>query len=231
MSKSLIDSSKHIHNTLGGTVQQALELEKRLTDQDSLLVYYLEVSDEILVKRLEGRLGCKQCGLSIMFIFHLQKKKKFLKSIFGDKMSDLIPDQEFQVGLKAFIEKEGRILILRSNPKGIYRATTWGVPGGKINIHEVGADFSVTLQREINEELGNDFQVKIGDIFYMWKFLRPSKTPILLVGFSCEYLGGTIHLSPEFDTYKWINFEDADQYTFLPGHAEAIRRVPFSRLA
>jgi 8-oxo-dGTP pyrophosphatase MutT (NUDIX family) len=133
-------------------------------------------------------------------------------------------DQGFHVGLKAFIEHENKVLILRSNPQGFYANSFWGMPGGRINTEELEDPFETTLAREIREELGEAFKVSIGSFFHAWKFIRPSKMPILLLGIHCKYRSGPIVLSPEFDTYAWIEKEQAGQYKFLPGHAEAIQR-------
>lgn len=44
------------------TIPQAEALDKQLSKNDKLVVLNLEVSDELIVKRIEGRLSCKQCG-------------------------------------------------------------------------------------------------------------------------------------------------------------------------
>lgn len=137
-------------------------------------------------------------------------------------MSESIPDQEFHVGLKAFIYHLDKILIVRSNPRGVYASTSWGLPGGKINSHEKEAPFEATLTREIEEELGPAFKASIGHPFCAWKYIRPNKPPILLLGFECKYLSGDIALSEEFDTHAWLDRESVQDYTFLPGHEAAI---------
>ncbi len=44
------------------TIPQAEALDKHLTKQDRLIVLNLEASDDVIFKRIEGRLSCKQCG-------------------------------------------------------------------------------------------------------------------------------------------------------------------------
>lgn len=44
------------------TIPQAEALDKRLGPNDRLIVLNLDVSDELIFKRIEGRLSCKQCG-------------------------------------------------------------------------------------------------------------------------------------------------------------------------
>ncbi len=135
-----------------------------------------------------------------------------------------VNDQEFHIGLKAFIEHQNKLLILHSDPKGPYASSFWGMPGGKINTQETSASFETTLKREIQEELGEDFKVTIGEVFYAWKFILPGKLPILLLGISCKYLSGEISLSPEFDSYAWIEADQHPTYSMLPGQAAAIEK-------
>jgi len=133
-------------------------------------------------------------------------------------------DQAFHVGLKAFIEHENKVLILRSNPQGFYANSFWGMPGGRVNTEELEAPFETTLAREIREELGENFKVSISHFFHAWKFIRPGKMPILLLGILCKYRTGSITLSQEFDSYAWIDKSQTSQYHFLPGHTDAIQR-------
>lgn len=44
------------------TIPQAEAFDKQLSKDDKLVVINLEVSDDLIVKRIEGRLSCKQCG-------------------------------------------------------------------------------------------------------------------------------------------------------------------------
>lgn len=44
------------------TIPQAEALEKRLEGKVNIIALNLEVRDEVIVKRAEGRLTCKQCG-------------------------------------------------------------------------------------------------------------------------------------------------------------------------
>ncbi len=44
------------------TIPQAESLEKHLKDKANVIALNLQVRDEVIVKRAEGRLTCKQCG-------------------------------------------------------------------------------------------------------------------------------------------------------------------------
>ena len=132
-------------------------------------------------------------------------------------------DQEYLVGLKAFISKEEELLIIQSNPRGVYRSKVWGLPGGKVNEEELHLPFQVTLQREIHEELGRDIKVEIHDFFHAWKYIIPNKKSIVLLGLHCTYHSGEVVLDQqEYCEYAWLKLTDLDTYQFLPGQKEAI---------
>lgn len=60
----------------------------------------------------------------------------------------------FHLGVKALIKnKQGKILILHSNPKHNDKNTPdhWDLPGGRL---QKGDDIEKTLQREVKEEIG-----------------------------------------------------------------------------
>ena len=44
------------------TVNQAIEFDSALSQNTSLTVLYLDVSDEAVIQRISGRLSCKECG-------------------------------------------------------------------------------------------------------------------------------------------------------------------------
>jgi|EndMetStandDraft_5_1072996.scaffolds.fasta_scaffold110860_2 adenylate kinase len=44
------------------TIPQAVEFDKQLSSNDRLIVINLDVPDDLIFKRIEGRLSCKQCG-------------------------------------------------------------------------------------------------------------------------------------------------------------------------
>lgn len=120
-------------------------------------------------------------------------------------------DAVFCIAQKAFIEKDGKLLILMDPIQGL------DFPGGKIQEGEAidGDPSSLTraLQREVKEETGCEIEVL--EPFTVWyhEFLRSSRNygkVAYFVGFRCRYVSGTIRLSSEHDDFRWV-----DQHTYL----------------
>jgi 8-oxo-dGTP pyrophosphatase MutT (NUDIX family) len=105
-------------------------------------------------------------------------------------------DELFYVGQKAFIEKDGNILVLYDHEGRL------DFPGGKIQEGE--ADFDMSLQREVLEETG--LEIKIGSVFHRYFFINKDKK-IFIVGIACTWLSGEVVLSSEHKSYKWVSKE------------------------
>lgn len=109
-------------------------------------------------------------------------------------------DQEFLVGQKAFINKNGEVLVLNDPVLGL------DFPGGKIQEGE--PNFADSLKREVFEETG--LRIEIGEPFAQWHLKltqghESAGKTIYLVGFKCKYLAGDVKISDEHDSYKWVN--------------------------
>ncbi len=119
-------------------------------------------------------------------------------------------DALFCVGQKAFIEKDGKVLVLNDPAEGL------DFPGGKIQEGEAkDADASSlvrSLQREVMEETG--LEIEVGAPFAVWyhefpKNHRNYPRVVYLVAFKCKYKKGELKLSDEHDNFRWV---DEDTY-------------------
>lgn len=118
-------------------------------------------------------------------------------------------DQLLFVGQKAFIERNGKLLILNDPYVGL------DFPGGKIQEEET--DFDEALRREVREETG--LEIEIGEPFTRWRYElrtghRNAGKTLFLVGFRCKYKSGEVKLSNEHDKFQWVtkeNYRDLDQ--------------------
>lgn len=109
-------------------------------------------------------------------------------------------DQLFYVGQKAFIDKNGKLLVLFDPQLGL------DLPGGKLKEGEL--DFKESIKREIREE--TDLEIEVGDPFYSWYFECPknhrnSGKKIYTIGFKCLYISGKVKLSSEHNRYEWVD--------------------------
>lgn len=119
-------------------------------------------------------------------------------------------DLECFIGQKAFIEKDGKLLILHDPQMG------FDLPGGKIIDGET--DIPKSLKREVREE--TNLEIEVGSPFATWFFIIPINSghrsagkKIFSVGYKCTYLSGKITLSSEHDWYKWVDKNDYKKYS------------------
>ncbi len=116
-------------------------------------------------------------------------------------------DALFCVGQKAFIEKNGKVLVLNDPLAGL------DFPGGKIQegeAKESDADSLIdALKREVREETG--LEIEVFEPFYVWyrnfrmKNHRNYGKEVYLVAFRCKYVSGEIKLSEEHDKFRWVD--------------------------
>jgi 8-oxo-dGTP diphosphatase len=106
----------------------------------------------------------------------------------------------FEVGQKAFIEKDGQVLV-------VFFPNGWlDFPGGRINEGE--SDLAESLKREVREE--TTLEIEVGAPFASW--LGRDDT-VFLIGYRCGYLSGEIKLSDEHQACRWVdgsNFRELD---------------------
>ena len=119
-------------------------------------------------------------------------------------------DALFCVGQKAFIGKDGKVLVIRDPIEGI------DFPGGKIQEGEAKErdvnSLTASLQREVKEETG--LEIEVLSPFTVWyhefsKNHRNYPKVVYLVGFKCKYISGELTLSDEHDKFEWV---DRDSY-------------------
>ncbi len=102
------------------------------------------------------------------------------------------PHRLFEVGQKAFIDKDGEVLV-------VYFPNGWlDLPGGRIDEGET--DIVAALKREVREE--TTLEIDVGAPFATW-LGRGAK--VFLVGYRCKYVSGEVRLSDEHSAYQWVN--------------------------
>ena len=103
-----------------------------------------------------------------------------------------MPHKLFEVGQKAFIERDGQVLV-------VFFPNGWlDFPGGRIEEGE--SDLVESLKREVREE--TNLEVEVGTPFATW--LGRGET-VYLVGYRCRYVVGEVELSNEHNDYRWVD--------------------------
>ena len=119
----------------------------------------------------------------------------------------------FYVGQKAFIERDGKVLVLSNHLFGC------DFPGGKIQEDEIKDRDSlmISLKREVKEETG--FEIEVFNPLSVWWFELSNKNhklygkKVYIVLFKCKYVSGEIKLSDEHNKFEWVgknNYEKFD---------------------
>lgn len=125
----------------------------------------------------------------------------------------------FHVGQKAFIWKDGKLLVLLA-PNGAV-----DIPGGRIQNGD--RNIESALHREIAEETG--LVISIGRPVLTWRVDLSSEISVYLVGFECAYVSGELRISDEHSRAVWVTKET---YRELPAdvrHFAALEKYFESR--
>ena len=168
------------------------------------------ISRYVSIEALKARW---RSGLTLRFA-----KPSFVGS--NPTRASTMKDKLYFVGLKAFIVNEKHELLILQGSNKMKPEGLWGLPGGRIMEGEEQTELSTILAREIREECGL-IQVDIGEITTPWRFFTKDKA-IFLLGYTCTYKGGEVHLSEEHSSYKWVTEKDIEAIPFIDGYKEVI---------
>jgi 8-oxo-dGTP pyrophosphatase MutT (NUDIX family) len=121
-------------------------------------------------------------------------------------------DALFCVVQKAFIEKDGKVLVLFN------LAGKLDLPGGKIQEGEINVEdrnsLIDTLKREVKEE--TNLEIDVLDPLSVWyhEYLpghRNYGKKSYVVGFNCKYLSGELKISDEHSGFRWVDKNDYEE--------------------
>jgi 8-oxo-dGTP pyrophosphatase MutT (NUDIX family) len=124
---------------------------------------------------------------------------------------------------KAFILKDGCLLLVRKSPDDPNQPGLWEVPGGRMDF---GEDIDEHLRREVREEVG--LEVVPGDPFHIWQW-RVSRTAkegyaaewqIVAVARICLPVSGELSTSGRVEEdylaeMEWVPFRSLENYDLI----------------
>jgi 8-oxo-dGTP diphosphatase len=119
------------------------------------------------------------------------------------------------VATKAFIVKDGRVLVVResSQYEDGANASKFDIVGGRV---EPGQRFDESLKREVKEETGLD--VKIGKPFFVneWRpVVKGEEWQIVGIFFECVPDSVNIKLGEDHDAFEWIDPKEYKKYPII----------------
>lgn len=116
----------------------------------------------------------------------------------------------------AIIVKDNKVLITQRG-YGEFK-DKWEFPGGKL---ESGESSQECIVREIREELDADIRVidYLGTIKYTY-----SSFHLVMHNYICELIGNHI-VALEHEAAKFVNFNDLDEFDFLPADLLVINKL------
>jgi 8-oxo-dGTP pyrophosphatase MutT (NUDIX family) len=127
----------------------------------------------------------------------------------------------FEVGLKAFLVRHGRLLLVRER----VAPQLWELPGGRFDAGEETTSTSVILARELGEELGNSLRWELVGLRDAWVRPAPERsTHVFLLGFECRWLAEEIVLSEEHVESRWVGRDDWRGLPLAEPYLEVLER-------
>lgn len=126
--------------------------------------------------------------------------------------------QKFEVGLKAFIVQEDRLLMVKERDTGL-----WEIPGGRIDVGEELIPQLEVLVRELKEELGSSINIVIENPLITWIRKREDGF-VFLVGILCTYINGDIELSSEHSSFEWVDCNNWKKLNLADGYHAALEQ-------
>jgi len=110
----------------------------------------------------------------------------------------------FYVGIKGFIAKDGKVLLLKKVGEDL-----WETPGGRIDGDET---IQEALNRELHEEVANIKNIEIKDILgahRLQKDINGDTSLVLIYYLVRADIDGIPELSDEHDDYMWADKDEA----------------------
>ncbi len=115
-----------------------------------------------------------------------------------------------QIGVKAIIEKDNKILLLKRSEKYEHLTDEWDIPGGRINF---GEEPEEGLKREIEEETGLALE-EIKEILDVSTVFKNEEKQIVRITYLCTVKEGKDNISNEHTEMQWLEKEEIKELEF-----------------
>ncbi|KKU09323.1 MAG: hypothetical protein UX13_C0043G0004 [Candidatus Woesebacteria bacterium GW2011_GWB1_45_5] len=115
------------------------------------------------------------------------------------------PKDTYFVAVKVFLEKDGKLLILKDN------FGDWDLPGGRIKKDEFETPLPEIIKRKMSEELGDAIGYRIGKPVVFMRHERVEQSignptvRIFAVGYEGVLESGEIKFSERHPEIMWVN--------------------------
>jgi len=117
----------------------------------------------------------------------------------------------FHVAVKAIIQYEGKVLILKRSEYDSVNAFLWEFPGGRIHF---GEELQDALSREVKEETG--LIVSVGETLFATNCEICETRHCVIILYLCKLEEGTISLSEEHTEYIWADRLQLQEFLHKP---------------
>ena len=115
-----------------------------------------------------------------------------------------------QIGVKAIIEKNNEILLIKRSEKYEHLKDAWDIPGGRLEFGEEPED---GLKREIKEETGLQLK-EIKHILDASTVFKNEEKHIVRITYLCTVEEGITKISNEHTHIEWIPKEELKKLEF-----------------
>ncbi len=114
----------------------------------------------------------------------------------------------FQITQKVFLRKGHLFLIMRDKKSG-----HGDLPGGRMTEEEFFEDWTNSVYRELDEEMGKQISYKLNPdpIFFHKHRVNEGNHPCIIIAYQAYYIAGEVQISDEHDFLDWV-----DVRTFQP---------------
>lgn len=133
--------------------------------------------------------------------------------IFQKYWADLVLENKKFVSAHVVIFDDDKFLIVKRSKSDPWMAGRYGLPGGKI---EKGESVRQALTRECMEEV--NLKIYPENCVFLPKISNKNNHAF----YFCTKFEGKIKLDTEHDDYKWVKFEDLNNYSTVPDLSNTI---------